>query len=569
MPRLPSSTDVQNVSPRVAADPGIQAPAGAFQSPVGIVAEELAPGIDKLAQMKLRQDNRRDTVNRSSSINQYNEDVNNKLMRLNTESDLSREDVLSEFGSFMTKRRQELLASHGGSKDSSAILDMRLQDVASSYTGKAAGLSVNLGREKVKTTFKNSINPLIARSGQDPTVENIDDIFLDLETQIDDLREAFDPNEEESLRSAAREEITLNAIDTLITRGRVESAAGLLETGGLGQYLSPENQRRVQRSIETHRFEQDKVQKSIRQAEATLGRPLTTSERAQLVGLKPDKETERELRKRELVDRGHSPEMAQDLASGDVKIMGPDNFGNFWSINLVTNSRRKVGEVDKKIITDLMGDQEGANQDETDAVTKPIADNKAPGTERTLEADIQSGTGPFAKIQTGISNVFGPLSDRQAFFEDTTTAKQRIRTFNQTLKTALVNNPRFPVAEQEIVAKALPDVEAFFKDPDTAVADAKQLRKTLEDFKTSKNKELKSKNITSERRGELADQVSRLDEALSLMTFEKPKQASGKSKQYSEKAPEGVPKGSKQIGRTKSGNPVWETPDGERFEVVP
>ena len=564
MPRLPSSTDVQTVSPRVTADPGVAAPAGAFQSPAGVAASELAPGFEKLAEMKVRQDNRRDTVDRSSHINQYNDDLNKELMRLNTEADLSREDVLSEFGGFMTKRRQELLKAHSGSPDSRTMLDVRLQDIASAYTGRAAGLSVQLGREKVKTTFRNNINPLITKAAQNPSLDNIDNLYLDLETQIDDLRGAFDPAEEESLRSAAREEIALSSIDTLLAQGRVESAAGLLETGGLSQYLEPNTLRRVQQNIETNRYEQDKVNRSIRQAEAVVGRPLSQAERAQLVGLKPDKATERESRKQELVARGLSEELAQDVASDDVKIMGPDNMGNYWSINVATNTRRKVGETDKKQIDALL---EVVPSEETPAET-PAAET---GTERPLETDVRIGTGPFAKIQTGISNIFGPLAEKEAFFEDTTTAKQRLRTFNQTLKTAIVNNPRFPVAEQEIVAKSLPDVDAFFKDPDTAVADLKQLKKTLVDFKTSKAKELKNKNITSERRGDLADQVSRLDEVLSLVTFEKPKQASGKSKQSSasEKAPEGVPKGSKQIGRSKRGNPVWETPEGERLEVVP
>ena len=50
MPRLPTSIDVDTVSPRVTADPGVSAPVGAFQSPLGIAATELAPGFEKLGQ---------------------------------------------------------------------------------------------------------------------------------------------------------------------------------------------------------------------------------------------------------------------------------------------------------------------------------------------------------------------------------------------------------------------------------------------------------------------------------------------------------------------------------------
>lgn len=66
MPILPSSADVQTVSPRVARDPGVrvpkvEAPEQAFDSPVGIAAQELAPALDTLGKVAKQQEDRRHT----------------------------------------------------------------------------------------------------------------------------------------------------------------------------------------------------------------------------------------------------------------------------------------------------------------------------------------------------------------------------------------------------------------------------------------------------------------------------------------------------------------------------
>src|SRR5688572_24929289 len=109
MPRLPSARDVTTISPRIASDPGVKAPAGTFESPLGVAAEELKPAVDVLAQVALKQENRRDTVDRSSRINQYAREADLELRRLNTEADLSDEKVLSGYGSFLAERRQKLI----------------------------------------------------------------------------------------------------------------------------------------------------------------------------------------------------------------------------------------------------------------------------------------------------------------------------------------------------------------------------------------------------------------------------------------------------------------------------
>ena len=76
MPLLPGYADVQQVSPRIARDPGAQVPSvrvsqGAFDSPLGIAAEELAPGLAKLAVVAKQRENREETVDRAHKLNPY------------------------------------------------------------------------------------------------------------------------------------------------------------------------------------------------------------------------------------------------------------------------------------------------------------------------------------------------------------------------------------------------------------------------------------------------------------------------------------------------------------------
>ena len=255
MPRLPSSADVQQVSPRIANDPGLNVPSvrsvqGAFDSPVGIAAQELAPGLARMAEVAQKQENRRETVDRADRINQYAMTADEELRRLNTESDLSKEEVLQEYGQLLATRRQELLQQHGGSDDSIATLSIRLQELESQAVGKAAAISTKLGREKVLKVYNDRLNPLLQNVAQDASPENIDQTMLMLENQISDLSGAFDPNEEETLlRSTGREEIALSALDSLIIRGRAEEAETLLDNHLLNS-LAPQNQRVVRGRIQ-------------------------------------------------------------------------------------------------------------------------------------------------------------------------------------------------------------------------------------------------------------------------------------------------------------------------------
>ena len=96
-----------------------------------------------------------------------------------------------------------------------------------------------------------------------------------------------------------------------------------------------------------------------------------------------------------------------------------------------------------------------------------------------LLGDVSLGTGILSNLAAAMDATLGQVVDATfdggVFFEDTQEARQDIRLFNQEVKRAIVNNPRFPVAEQKIVEKMLTDPNAWFKNPATAVVNFRQL----------------------------------------------------------------------------------------------
>ena len=79
MPRLPTYEDVATVSPRVKIDPGVNAPLAAFQSGAGVIAGELAPGINDVASVVREEEKRKD----NAAVNDYRR----QLLELETEKD--------------------------------------------------------------------------------------------------------------------------------------------------------------------------------------------------------------------------------------------------------------------------------------------------------------------------------------------------------------------------------------------------------------------------------------------------------------------------------------------------
>jgi hypothetical protein len=80
------------------------------------------------------------------------------------------------------------------------------------------------------------------------------------------------------------------------------------------------------------------------------------------------------------------------------------------------------------------------------------------------------GTGPWSGIGAMVDNVAGGMIPNQAirtYFQNNQENRQFLRAVTILGRSALVVNPRFPVAEMERVGSLFPDPDAFFRNPES------------------------------------------------------------------------------------------------------
>jgi hypothetical protein len=139
-----------------------------------------------------------------------------------------------------------------------------------------------------------------------------------------------------------------------------------------------------------------------------------------------------------------------------------------------------------------------------------------------IEEAAREGTGPWRNLAAAADAVVGGLTEDQVFgegglFPETQTNRQALRNFNQIAKGALVNNPRFPVAEQQLVQKMLPDPDTFWQNPATAVKQVQVLRQTLLSMKEQNLRSIASGALDPKTTGELVAKNAEIDRVLQIM----------------------------------------------------
>ena len=80
-----------------------------------------------------------------------------------------------------------------------------------------------------------------------------------------------------------------------------------------------------------------------------------------------------------------------------------------------------------------------------------------------MEAALE-GTGPWSGFYAFLDNTYGGITGTD-FFQDTMANRQFLRGIIVLGRSALVVNPRFPVAEMENVAALFPNPDQFLEKP--------------------------------------------------------------------------------------------------------
>lgn len=287
--KLPSAAGVPQVRP--AGDPGLiipefGAPARALEGLGGVISdigERLAKSAEKAR-------TRGDTVERSRDISTYNEGQAAELRRIQTEEDLSSEDVTRKYIQGGQSALREVLDSHTGSPDSKARLEITLEGIRSGYADRVSILGAKAGLARVGQAMGASLNKLVDFVRVDPG--GIAQAFDSLDAAIEDMAPALTVEQELDFMSRGRELIAAAGVEGLLNRGQFAEAKEVMSgTPGLIDVMSPATQSRLKARIAQFQFAQSQAETEARRkvaaAETILGRKATPAERSRLAGLAP------------------------------------------------------------------------------------------------------------------------------------------------------------------------------------------------------------------------------------------------------------------------------------------
>lgn len=217
---------------------------------------------------------------------------------------------------------------------------------------------------------------------------------------------------------------------------------------------------------------------------------------------------------RELIGRGLSYEDASDVVDGRVKVTNPDQFGDVFLVNVTDGSRRRVGGSQTGAAGAQFGiDPNAQRADLPGGQGSSVAQSQGFG----LEDAILEGTGPAAMLRQGINNTVGPFMPGRQPFPETNDARASVRFFSQELKASLINNPKFPVAEQQLVATMLPDPDKFLRDPDGELSKVRQLHGFLTQKQEQIARTLETGRVTTQERGDLMNQSEAIGRVLGMV----------------------------------------------------
>lgn len=506
------NTAVVAAGPRQAAD--------AISRNAGQAGEVLRLGTEvaeTMLQAEERIRTRDDAVARARAISDYNEQTAEALRNLQSEGDLSDRDTAANFIINLRENAARIVAEHGGSENSRAALAVRLEGIRTQYASQVADLRLQAQDRLVLETMGTALRGLTTSAYGTPS--QIGELYQSLDAQIDDMAPALTPQQEMDLRTNGRSEIASSALEGLLDRGEYRAARDLMrETPGIANVLSPERQREILGRITTAeasradgiRQGQEALNKArtilgreptaaervdlagidlstddltpleeIAQMEEALGRPLTEPEKVRHLGIEPPDQTEFDRRVAMYEARGFPRDAAQDLAAGKIQLTSPDQFGNVSTVNLATGTMRPVGNISGGAVTTVTEEERGRLTDQNAAIDRVL------GLSEGLEESARVATGPGGSLRQAFNVLAGFIgSDAPVPAPETAEARQAIRLFNQTAKTAIVNNPRFPVAEQEVVSRMLPDESAFLANPSVEGNKVLQLRDYLISVRT-------------------------------------------------------------------------------------
>lgn len=540
--RLPDAGDVPQV--RTPGDPGVQVPnfaqfAGGLQD-VGAAASAIG---SELAAASGRIQNRSDTLATLRIQDEAGQALNDLLINAQSEQDLSDENVLKSLNQQAREITEKAATSSGDMlPDNQIRLIEKLEGLRARFVTNAGREHLNSVNIRLDGIVKNETN-----AGRAAVRINPD--MLDLERGkfrafFAENASAFPEVKADALIRQADAEYTVAALETLTENEQYDAARALLfERAGS---LSKEQQGRAFSLI--NKTESDGPARIASRAEvANMGLPLGA-----IVTLKgdggikvqfapqndPDKRTEQiDDLERQLVKNNPdmTPEDAHDRAvnivDGNVEIEVVPGLGVVRETNVVDGTAREIP---------------------LEQPPQPIP----PPLGRTL-FELAGGGDIAGLVSAGqelVGETLGQISD-VFVSEELTQARQEVVGTQNELIRALSLNKRFPALEIARIQKEIEIAPKVFDSKKALQSRMRGIDKVMRRRLFNEQRAAANVNLPVNARGEASQAANDISNFIDILGVPR------------DQPPEGVPKASTLIGKTRSGAEVWQTPDGKKLVV--
>lgn len=294
--RLPTAADVPTV--RVQSDPGVSAPAGAFDQGGAALADVGQQMADMFAGIAQRQRTRDDTIKSVKSFGDYQAKANDEIMRWQTEEDASDPATLEGIGSRISKLKQSVLENYTGSEAGRQRLEA---DLEREHTAQVLGLANIATKAQTGAALDLMSSQITAAQGAARSrsdISRIGDDFAAVDEVIDRFAPVLTAGQETEIRTTARKELVKSAFQGAVMRGDVMTAKAIYdEMPGFTSLIDPGEQRamagQIAQLIEKRNEGTRKAAEDLDYMRIMLGREPTVQERVgKVLGQPPAPMTE-------------------------------------------------------------------------------------------------------------------------------------------------------------------------------------------------------------------------------------------------------------------------------------
>lgn len=268
--KVPDAGDVP--AARVAPDPGVRVPRGAFGVDIGNSLEKVASGLEALQTAHDRQQKQFDATETGQAQLAIERDETEKLQQRQVTEDTAHPDFLANTDKSVKASTEAAVAAlnkKGVSQSAQDDFRLRVGSFANGLSRSAGQISLAAGEAKAVATLDAETNVLSAQAQRDPDM--LATVLANGRSKLDPFRSSMTPQQETAAQVKRDENIILGSIQGMANAGRFNEANVLLASGTYDAQLDRVARTKAQAMIDTARAERDRIsEKNERLAEKRL-----------------------------------------------------------------------------------------------------------------------------------------------------------------------------------------------------------------------------------------------------------------------------------------------------------